>query len=434
MIRSISISAFLIASTAPIAAEASTAIPLPAPLDFIAVDTPTFKTEFAYTAVDTLAYWAEPGYHTGLQSTSLTWFNIKDIPEDFEVPESPYFYVDFIDAYGNSAAFSKIDLTSDFEKLLFVDSFISNPTIKCSIMRGGEYTVGMGMSPNLYRHEERITVNDEACARVSSTRFKDNEDKTTTLFITSGYPYNPESVKGIHELSWVLTPKNDPTYIIADGASPFSLETEQVLMAAVDSVEFDFWAMEPGAYHCIVTSDFTPANRTFDLEILDVLKAEITKDKEHYVLGTDSEANLQIAMTYGYPYISENEETGKPTINVIAQLLDEEYTFDFSDEKWGDSAVDYIADIKVPLKDVTYDIANENDWRVPLSIKVKFNGAIQAEIPVEISIVNTSGIESIASDSTAAPRYYNVFGQSVDDSYKGVVVTSDGRKLLLRDN
>ena len=434
MIGSISIFAFLIASTAPIAAEASTAIPMPAPLDFIGVDAPTVKTEFAYTAVDTFAYWADPGYHIGLQSTSLTWFNIKDIPEDFEVPESPYFYVNFIDAYGNSAASSKIDLTFDFEKLLFVDSFISNPTIKCSIMRGGEYTVEMGMSPNLYSHEERITVKDEACARVSGTRFKDNEDKTTTLFITSGYPYNPETVKGIHELSWVLTPENDPTYVIADGASPFSLETEQALMAAVDSVEFDFWAMEPGKYHCTVTSDFTPANRTFDLEIVDVLKAEISKDKEHYVLGTDSEANLQIAMTYGYPYISVNEETGTPTINVIAQLLDEEYTFNFSNENWRDSAVDYIADIKVPLKDVTYDIANENDWRVPLTIKVNFNGATQAEIPVEITIVNTSGIESIGSGSAAAPRYYNVFGQSVDGSYKGVAVTSDGRKLLLRGN
>ena len=434
MIRSISIFAFLTASVASIDAEASAAIPLPTPLDFIAVDTPTVKTEFAYTAADTLAYWAEPGYHTGLQSTSFTWYNIKDIPEDFEVPESPYFFVNFVDAYSNPIAYSKIDLTFDFEKLLFVDSFISNPTVKCSILRGGEYTVEMGMAPNLYRHEECITIKDEACARVAGTRFKDNEEKTTTLYITSGYPYNPESVKGIHELSWTLTPENNPAYVIAEGGSPFSLETEQTLMAAVDSVELDFWALEPGKYHCIATSDFTPANRTFDLEILDVLKAEITKDKDHYVLGTDSEVNLQIAMTYGYPYISANEDTGKPTINVIAQLLDEEYTFDFSNEEWGKSTMDYIADIKVPLKDVTYDIAKENDWRVPLTIKVKFNGAIQAEIPVEIPIANTSGIEPIGADPTVTPTYYNVFGQPVDGFYKGIVVTSDGRKLLLRGN
>lgn len=434
MIRSISIFAFLIASAVSIDAETSTAIPLPAPLDFIGVDTPTVKTEFAYTAADTLAYWMEPGYHIGLQSTSLTWYNLKDIPEDFEVPESPYFFVNFVDAYSNPAASSKIDLTFDFEKLLFVDSFISNPSVKCSILRGGEYTVEMGMAPNMFSHEEHITVKDEACVRVAGTRFKDNEDKTTTLFITSGYPYNPESVMGIHELSWVLTPENDPTYVIADGESPFSLENDHALMAAMDSVECDFWAVEPGKYHCIVTSDFTPANRTFDLEILDVLQAEINKDKDHYMIGSDSEANLQIAMAYGYPYISANEETGKPTINVIAQLLDEEYTFDFSNEEWGNSAMDFIAEIKVPLKGVTYDIAKENDWRVPLTIKVIFNGGIQAEIPVEIPIENTSSIESIGPEPTVAPIYFNVLGQPVDGFCKGVVVSSDGRKLLLRGN
>ena len=152
------------------------------------------------------------------------------------------------------------------------------------------------------------------------------------------------------------------------------------------------------------------------------------------MIGADNEVNLKIAMKYGYPYISLNSDTGNPTIIVTAELLGQEHIFKFSDEEWLNSNVDYTADISVPLNDVTYEIANEYDWELPLNINVVFNGLTQLEKTIEIPLADPSGIEPVNADDKSSPKYYNVFGLPVDNSYRGIVITSDGRKMLMKGN
>lgn len=70
---------------------------------------------------------------------------------------------------------------------------------------------------------------------------------------------------------------------------------------------------------------------------------------------------------------------------------------------------------------------------VPISVKVNFNDKTQYEGVVDIPFKNdSSGIESVSIDNNASPsyKYYNIFGVEVDNSYRGIVITSDGRKIL----
>ena len=433
MKRPFSILAFLMASASTIAAEESSYTPLPVPWDFLAVKDLTICTNTAFI-VNNMIYWDEPGFHTGIQKGSLTLFSIKEIPEKFEAPESPNTFIRFIDAYGNLTSSHEMDISDDFTTMGFVENWASSCSAGCTVNRGGQYTVEFGLAPNLFKYEQQVIIQDEACARVYDTFFKKGEQMTSTLNITGGYPFNPSSLTGEHSLVWTLASADSPEHILAKGNETFSLETEQDLMAPLATIKLEYGSLEPGKYLCSVSSDFAPASRTFDVEVYDVLQTDISMDKDLYVIGTDSEVNLQIAIKYGYPHISLNSDTGKHTIIVKAELCGEEYVFDFSDERWSNSDVDYTADITVPLNGITNDIANEYDFKLPLGIKVVFNGATQFENTVEIPIADTSGIESINADSGTMPEYYNVFGQKVDYSYRGIVITSDGRKILSDGN
>lgn len=91
------------------------------------------------------------------------------------------------------------------------------------------------------------------------------------------------------------------------------------------------------------------------------------------------------------------------------------------------------ATLKVPLDKVTADIVKEDDGKVPLEVTVNFNGRqayqTQLELPFE---TDGTGIDGITADDGCKPdvRYYNVFGLEVNSSYRGIVITSDGHKII----
>ena len=421
--------AILIASTAAAAAEDSSFSILPAPLDFLAVKDFIIITEKAFIGNDQIS-WDGPSFHTGIQMGRLTCCNIKDVPDDAEAPKSPSLYIRFTDAYGNLASSHEYDLYKAFNKMGFSETLKFTEDVECAVSRGGLYTVEFGMTPELFKHEQQIIIEDEACARVYGTYFKKGEQAITALDITSGYPFEPSSLKGQRSLDWALTSAESPTLVLAGGSETFSLESDRPLIASAATVALELGSLEPGRYLCMVSSDFSPASHAFNVEVDDVLQAEVFMDKEQYLIGKDGAVDMRIAMKYGYPYISTNPDTGKPTIIVKAVLCGQEYIFDFSNEEWKDSEVNYTARISVPLTDVTYGIACEYDWNLPLDIKVIFNGATQMEKSVGIPIADSSGIESINADSRTLPKHYNLFGQRVNNSYRGITITSDGSKIL----
>ena len=430
MKRTFSILICLIASSVTLTAEETTYASLPAPWDFLAVKDQKIKSVTAFLGND-YVFWEGEGFHTGLQEVTLTLFSTKEIPEEFDAPISPSIYLKYTDAYGNIEASHERDISDCFMMMKVLDSWEGSIGTGCTVNRGGEYTVEFGLAPGLFKEERQMTIKDEACARVYNTLFKSGEPMSSTLIVTGGYPFDTESIKGEHSLDWTLSPAGTSSSISGEGHETFTLETDKTLIAPVVNFNLDFGSLEPGKYLGSITSDFSPANSTFNVEVRDVLQTDISIEKEHYVIGTDNEVNLKIAMKYGYPYISLNSDTGKRTIRIRTELLGEEHIFDFSEEAWGDSYVDYTADISVPLNDITHDIASQSDWKLPLEIKVIFNGTTQTEKLIEIPLANTSGIESINSDDKSSPKYYNVFGQRVDSSYRGIVISSDGRKILL---
>lgn len=423
--------AFLLPSASTLATEETSYTLLPTPWDFLAVKDQTIKTINAFI-VNNIEYWDEPGFHTGIQQGRLTFFSIKDIPEEFEAPEAPNVYIKYTDAYGNLEASHKKDISQDFKTMEFVEGWNCSHSVGCTVNKGGQYTVEFGLSPDLYKDKQEIVIKDEACARVYRTIFKKGEPMTSILNITDGYPFDASLLTGEYTLDWTLAPVESPTSIIAEGNETFSLETDKPLIASTSTMNLEFGSLEPGKYVGIISSDFAPAARTFDVEVNDVLQTDISFDKEQYVIGKDKEANLKISMKYGYPYISLNSDTGKPTIIIKAELLGQDYNYEFSNEVWSNSNVDYTADISVPLNNVSFDIAKEYDWALPMNIQIVFNGRTQMEKSIVIPVVDTSGVELIDADFKSSPIYYNVYGQRVDSSYRGIVVISDGRKMLMK--
>jgi hypothetical protein len=68
-----------------------------------------------------------------------------------------------------------------------------------------------------------------------------------------------------------------------------------------------------------------------------------------------------------------------------------------------------------------------------LNLSVVFNSETQYQATVLLNIeAESTGVRNITigNDANQQIQYYNVFGMPVDDSYHGIVISNDGRKLL----
>lgn len=95
----------------------------------------------------------------------------------------------------------------------------------------------------------------------------------------------------------------------------------------------------------------------------------------------------------------------------------------------------YLANADVPIGNLTSEVAQEHEGEIPLDITIAFNGETQFSGAVILPFEYQNSVpETVITDPTANKevKYYNVFGQPVTNTYKGVVITSDGKKLLLR--
>jgi hypothetical protein len=85
----------------------------------------------------------------------------------------------------------------------------------------------------------------------------------------------------------------------------------------------------------------------------------------------------------------------------------------------------------VPLTAIANDDVKDNDGEIPLTIKVEFNGETQYQALIGIAVEGSAGVEAVDVDAAMKPvEYYNTQGVKVDKSYRGIVVTNDGRKIL----
>ena len=130
---------------------------------------------------------------------------------------------------------------------------------------------------------------------------------------------------------------------------------------------------------------------------------------------------------YGVPLLTNKE--GKYTngvygfLNILFKLLDE--------EKPDHLAVAF--DLKAPtFRHKTFDGYKGNRKGMPEELREQMPLLKEMLQTMHISIFEESGVEDIEVDpiDNDAPRY-NLMGQPVDDSYRGIVI-QNGKKVLIK--
>lgn len=424
--------AALVTAPATFAQEES-GTPLPGNLDFLEVISPKVYT--SHILVDGAPQeWKGEGMHAGIQVFSFTLQNYKDIPGDFEVPANPASYCTISDLDGNVVASRESDMTQIFRMIKFSKKFQRASVFNLGVTRGGKYRLTGGLSPDLYTYSQEIVLNDEPGAQVVNSIVKVDEGLNPKVTVTSGFPYDPAGIAGEHTLHWTVTPAGDISRVIAEDTETFELTSATETLAAIAELYLTVPDVDPGEYLFTLTSDYTPANRTFTAKVYDVVKPEIALDKTEYVLGVDHEAVLSVEMTYGYPYISLDTATGEHTVTVNPILLEQSDPVNFSDPAWADSEMHLKEDIRIPFDNVTLEDITEYKGQLPLRIVISFNGQAQYDQTMEVPFkYDSSGIGSVTIDQSAkGVKYYNVSGVEVDENHRGLVISSCGAKSINR--
>lgn len=414
-------------------ANAQESVTLPGSLDFLAVKNVSVATTAIFED-ESVDLWQGEGYHVGVQSFTFTLFNIKEIPSQIDAPENPTVYCTIKDAYGEEIRGNDKNIASEFTKMKYIKRYSSMLSSYVAVTRGGEYTLYAGITPELFAYEEVMIIKDDAGTRVTNTTTQVNLDLCPIVTITSGYPYDPETVKGEKTLRWTVSSANDPNNIIVDQTETFELDADKPKLAAVAELPLAVdEVLEPGEYVFTLTSDFAPASRTFKAFVNDVPAVNVSLDKTEYKVGEDAEATLKVDLGYGYPYIAADAGTEKNSVFITTILLEQSKTTEFSDPAWADAKMQYTAELPVSLAAVTDEVVTRYKGAVPLVLRISFNGKTQYESTVVIPFeYDTSGVKDISADKGANSkvRYFNIFGVEVDENYRGIVITSDGRKLI----
>lgn len=432
-LRSVTLMVSAICSTLSVCAEGRGPFILPGELDFLAIRDLEIKT-VSLLNEEYPVDWTGEGYHTGLQQVSFTIYNCKEIPASFTVPKPSMLIFSIVNGYGEVVASVENDMAATFTKIKYTQgNFQSKISESIAVMRGGSYTLRVSISPDLFSYDVVANLKDEAGVRAYNTKANLGSDLAPVVTISSGFPYKPESVAGEKTLHWTVARTDDPSNILDEDTETFKLETDSILLAAETALVLPVSGLQPGEYIYTLTSDYAPACQSFKAYVYDVLDADITLDKRLYTVGEDKEAILDIDLKYGYPYIFVNTETKLPTINVVTELLDQSETTQYTDAAWENAPLNYVAKVSVPLDKITDEVVKEYKGEVPLTVIVSFNNQIQYKGLVNLPFkYDNSGIEDITIDSPSNVdiKFYNVFGVEVDNSYRGLVITSDGRKIL----
>lgn len=167
---------------------------------------------------------------------------------------------------------------------------------------------------------------------------------------------------------------------------------------------------------------------------------------------------VDLAFSYGVPYleanvgtddenldIKESPEVAEPVVATVADILANKYLndlvtikdFTFSKDKYAEGKFNYYAN-DGESKIMLYDKFNKVGGVADLTDGEKYTvvglfGAIFKSTPEILptkSIAETSGINNIsADDATLNAPVYNLAGQKVSESYKGVVIKA-GKKFV----
>lgn len=224
--------------------------------------------------------WDGKGLHVGVQSGGYEL--TSDVVErDFVAPESSSLVFQAIDMYGDTA----MSVTTKAVQEYFTDlqdfglAWGQNKDaliLGSTIMRGGSYQINLSVVPDIFILTDTMDVKDEAGIRIAPFESKLGMDVDFLAHITTGYPYNPDTLTGNETLRWVVSRMNsDSTYTtILEGNKKLRLkDTAKPLLAGLDSMAFRLEKPRVGRYKIDFTSDFPAANITTAFDVQDTLRA-----------------------------------------------------------------------------------------------------------------------------------------------------------------
>lgn len=402
------------------------------PLDFLAVKDIRFETSGVYE-YGQLKHWTEDDLHAGLQSFGLTMFNYKEIQKDAPIPDNPSLIFEIFDMEGNRVARNEIGLKNTFARIRFSKKFSVTQSAGMTMLRGRQYKIKAEISPGLFDYESEVILTDEPCMHISNTEGTIDSIPYPEFFLSSGYPYEASDFSGEKYLHWEVASVKSPATMISEGTEIFELKSDTPTLAAIAKLVLKPEILEPGEYQFTLTSDYAPANYSFITTVNDVLNPEITFDKSIYTVGDNKEATIQVDMNYGFPYIGKDSSYDKPTVEVSAGLLGDETTVAYSDDAWADSKMQCAAELKVPTDKITDEIVKKYKGKIPLSLSISFNGITKLQTTLELPFKEEtdSGITNINADKlNNKVKYYNILGIEVNETYPGLIITSDGQKII----
>ena len=407
-------------------------IPFSSPYDFIEAHDIKFSMMQAHIG-DNLVDWTGKGLHIGKVKVDYILTKVGEVPENYLAPESPEFYFQVSDMYGNPVSENIVDLKNFFNKnkLEFMTNYNSGSAL--GIDRGGTYKAELSIEPNLLATQYELIIADEPCTRVVNTETRIGNPLSMTVKVSSGYPYNPSDISGTEMLNWTLYSVGDNEELteMKNGTHPIDLTNDTPLLAAVDVFDITVDDLPIGKYQFVFTSDFAGANRTVDAMVTDIAHAELSLDKEQYSLDTDKEATLHVEMSYGFPYIMPTFENPTSTVTVITCLLDEDEEHPFSNAQWETADMQLSEEITINLEGITKEISEEYDGELPLTVKIKFNRDEQYVETIPLKLSGYSAIQTTVMDNISPKiQYYNLLGNPVNADYKGILITSDGKKII----
>lgn len=418
--------------TPGILAQETEYTPLNADFDFMAVKDIKMSTK-QVLQYGSLIPWDGGDLRAGVVDLDFQLFNCKEIPKSINLPDNPSCIYTIKDHEGNVAASHVTSLESQFGSLRFLHKFSRKYSVGLLVRSGGKYTVTMEITPGLFSYETELTLVDEPNMQVYDKSATVDSQLGPELLMQSGYPYTLADVSGKKHLHWQLTSADSPSNVIAEKDEVFELKSETPDLAAAASLRLTVANLRPGEYRYTLSSDFAPANYSFIAAVYDVLDPDITLDRESYTIGESNEAVVNLDMSYRYPFVGADSSSDKPTVTVCADLLGEETCVSYSDEAWADSDMHCMAQVKVPLDKVAAEAVTENKGDLPLHLSILFNGTTQYETDIPLHFESdSSGIDGINADNSnkSGVRYFNILGVEVDKTYHGLVITSDGRKLI----
>lgn len=419
------------------------------PYDFISLHNMKVFTSNIYIKEndkDILVNWTGNGFHVGIQTLSYQLL-ANNIPEDFVKPEDPYVSITNYDMYGNKCDSNFSSLLALFSRISkyskFTDHYKTSSYYSFMYNRGGRYEIKVRLEPKMCLLVDTVDIKGEPGMDVHGAYVHTGKDMEVLAYVTTGWPYNPDTLSGNETVKWnIYKMKTDSTFTpVANGSKLINMKNaDKPLLAGYDSVNVNLAKPEVGRYKIIFDSDFKPANRIVNVDVVDTLRATVKLDKTIFVAGTDKKVTAHILLDYQYPHISATKQYPQPTVVISSSLAGHSDSLLVSNDTLASRNLYQSVDWDISLGNVAEALAQSKSNTLPLKINITFNGSIQYSKSIILMFSDPTGINSVKTQNgnNGTGTVYDITGRRISTANpkssalrKGMYIVG-GKKVMIK--